>query len=187
MPSHCKSTHVSKGSHRPHSTRQIRFHGTEVPHGDPTSILEGKSVMTLMRPKKNALRSSQILLIHSEVLIFGLISSVKQSIQVIFRESAVLETYSILSRQQSCAVSLLLHAVTSHKAQWDRSCCLPSHLASFSFTSAHFLLASVINSQPMSWLVLVSTSVFASTCPDKIVSALCVFWCTKVAPALFFM
>lgn len=63
MPSHCKSTHVSKVSHHHHSTRQIRFHGTGVPPGDPSSILEGKSVMTLMRPKKNALRSSQILLI----------------------------------------------------------------------------------------------------------------------------
>lgn len=79
MPSHCKTTHVSKGSHRSHSAQQIRFHGTEVPQGDQNSVVEGKSVMTLMRPKKNAVRSSQILLIHSKVLIFRLISSVKQS------------------------------------------------------------------------------------------------------------
>lgn len=73
--------HVSKGAHHHHSTRQIRFHGTGVPQGDPDSILEGKSVMTLMRPMKNAVRSSQILLIHNILGggYFRLISSVKQS------------------------------------------------------------------------------------------------------------
>lgn len=159
--------HASKGSYHPHSTRQIRFHGTKVPQGDLSSISEGKSVMTLMRPKKNVLRSSQIRLIRIEVLIFGLISSVKQSIQVIFTEPAALVIYSILSGQQSLAVS-------SRKTQWDRS----------SSPSGFFLLyicslPPAVNPQPVSRLVLVSTSVLASACPDKDCICWGVVWGTK--------
>lgn len=44
-----------------------------------------------MRPEKNATRSSQILLIHFEVLIFRLISSVKHSIHVGCGERAAAE------------------------------------------------------------------------------------------------
>lgn len=174
--------HASKGSYHPHSTRQIRFHGTKVPQGDLSSISEGKSVMTLMRPKKNVLRSSQIRLIRIEVLIFGLISSIKQSIQVIFTEPAALVIYSILSGQQSCAASFLLHAVTSRKTQWDKS----------SSPSGFFLLyicslPPAVNPQPVSRLVLVSTSVLASACPDKDCICCGVVWGTKVATDLFFM
>lgn len=47
----------------------------------------------------------------------------------------------------------------------------------------HFLLASVINSQLVSWLVLVSTSDFASACPDMTASYLV----HSAATAPFFM
>lgn len=99
-----------------------------VPQGDPSSISEGKSVMTLMRPKKNALRSSQILLLHNILwsgLIRRLISSVKS-----FSENILYSKHSVLSRQQSCDVSF-------------PSALPSSHLASLSFTSAHLLLVSV--------------------------------------------
>lgn len=38
IPSHCKSTRVSKGFHHPQSTLQIRFYRTGVPKGDLSSI-----------------------------------------------------------------------------------------------------------------------------------------------------
>lgn len=53
-----------------------------------------------------------------------------------FSENVLHSNHSVLLRQQSCTVFLLLRAVGSHKARWDRSPCLPSHLASVSFTSA---------------------------------------------------
>ena len=148
-----------------HSTDPLPWYG--VPQGDPGSILEGKSVVTLMRPKKNALRSSQI---HNILRggYFRLISSVRQSIQVISRECFVLETYSVLSRHQSCAVSFLLHALTKPNE---------THLAIFPpiwlLPPLHLLRSSwgrsmVINSLLVSWLVLVNKTSFASTRPHKI-------------------
>lgn len=121
-----------------------------VPQGDPSSISEGKSVMTLMRPKKNALRSSQILSLHNiqwSGLIRRLISSVKSFSQ------NILYSKRTVYCQDNNHVTCPFH----------QCCLLPTwRLSPLRWLTASWCQTMVINSLFVSLLVSLNASVFAS-------------------------